>query len=137
MDNKLTNFVFDGIGVDKVHRFLNVTSLRQKLVAENIANVSTPGYQAQKLDFKDELKKVTSDDIRTPMHTTHRNHIPLSSSPERGPKIHSVRLGQDELNSVNIEEQVTAQAENEILYTAGATMLQRKFAGIKNAIVSE
>ena len=35
-----------------LERFLNVTSDRQSLVVNNMANIDTPGYHTQDVDFR-------------------------------------------------------------------------------------
>ncbi|ECJ6694800.1 flagellar basal body rod protein FlgB, partial [Salmonella enterica subsp. enterica] len=37
---------------------LNLRAQRQEILAANIANADTPGYQARDIDFASELKKV-------------------------------------------------------------------------------
>jgi flagellar basal-body rod protein FlgB len=37
---------------DSLEQYMNVISVRQKLVASNIANADTPGYKTQDLDFQ-------------------------------------------------------------------------------------
>jgi flagellar basal-body rod protein FlgB len=39
----------------KLERYLDLLSVRQKLVASNIANSDTPGYQTQDIDFQREF----------------------------------------------------------------------------------
>ena len=38
-------------------RYLDVTAYRQGVVAANIANIDTPGYQRHDINFKQELDK--------------------------------------------------------------------------------
>src|SRR5262249_8194478 len=38
-------------------RYMDLLSARQKLVASNIANADTPGYQTQDVDFQSEFDK--------------------------------------------------------------------------------
>ncbi len=40
----------------QLERYLDLLSVRQRLVTSNIANVDTPGYQTQDIDFADELR---------------------------------------------------------------------------------
>ncbi len=40
-----------------IEQYMNLVSARQKLVASNIANADTPGYQTKDIDFRDELAK--------------------------------------------------------------------------------
>ena len=41
---------------DSLEQYMNVVSLRQKLVASNIANADTPGYKTQDLDFQSSFR---------------------------------------------------------------------------------
>jgi len=40
----------------QLERYMDLLSTRQKLVASNIANVDTPGYQTQDIDFQSEFQ---------------------------------------------------------------------------------
>ncbi len=39
----------------QIERYMDLLSARQKLVASNIANSDTPGYQTQDIDFQSEF----------------------------------------------------------------------------------
>ena len=41
----------------QLERYMDLLSTRQKLVASNIANADTPGYQTQDIDFQFELSE--------------------------------------------------------------------------------
>jgi hypothetical protein len=41
-----------------LERYLDLLSVRQKLVASNIANADTPGYRAKDLDFATEFRSL-------------------------------------------------------------------------------
>ena len=43
-------------------RALDLTSLRQSLVSQNVANIDTPGYQARDIDFRQELQRALGED---------------------------------------------------------------------------
>lgn len=40
-----------------LEKALDVASLRQQVIANNIANVNTPGYAPSKVNFEDEMKR--------------------------------------------------------------------------------
>jgi flagellar basal-body rod protein FlgB len=40
----------------QIERYMDLLSARQKLVTSNIANVDTPGYQTQDIDFQSEFQ---------------------------------------------------------------------------------
>ena len=41
----------------ELERYMDLLSARQKLVASNIANADTPGYQTQDIDFQTRISK--------------------------------------------------------------------------------
>ena len=41
---------------DKLERYMDLLSTRQKLVASNIANIDTPGYKTKDIDFQFEFQ---------------------------------------------------------------------------------
>ena len=45
--------MLDNVGAG-IEQFMNLVSARQKLVASNIANADTPGYQTKDIDFESE-----------------------------------------------------------------------------------
>lgn len=137
MDNKLSSFLFEAAGVSRYRRFLDLTSLRHKLVSSNVANVSTPGYRSQDIDFKQELARSAAQTSRLAGTLTDRNHIPLGEHAERMPKVERTRVKDGDLNSVDIDREVPKMAQNELEFTIAARLLQKKFEGLRKAIVSE
>jgi flagellar basal-body rod protein FlgB len=43
--------------MDLLTRLINVTSLRHDVIAQNVANVNTPGYQTLEVSFEDALQE--------------------------------------------------------------------------------
>lgn len=134
MDSKLTSFLFEATGVDRARRFLDVASMRHKLIASNVANVATPGYESLDIDFKGELAKLSGRSNHLAGMTTNPGHIPLGQHAERTPNIVRTKLGGDDLNSVDIDVEVPKMALNELEYTIGARLLKSKFDGLRKAI---
>ncbi|MCP4683881.1 MAG: flagellar basal body rod protein FlgB [bacterium] len=137
MVNKLTNFIFEKVGVNDYQKFLDLASKRHKLVSGNVANVSTPGYRAQDIDFKGELEKIGSKSSHLQGAVTHAGHIPTGHHADKSPQVTRERVGAEDINSVDIDQEVSKMAQNELLFTVGARLLQMKFEGLKNAIKSE
>ena len=54
------------IGIDKsatlLEKMLDVSSVKHKVIANNIANVNTPGYKKMEVSFADQLEKVLNKD---------------------------------------------------------------------------
>lgn len=66
---------------------LNLRAQRQEVLAANIANADTPGYQARDMDFASELKKVMvrgrQETSGVSLALTSAQHIPARPSPHR------------------------------------------------------
>jgi flagellar basal-body rod protein FlgB len=137
MENKLTSFIFEKVGVNNYQKFMDLASTRHKLVSGNVANVSTPGYKAQDIDFKGELAKIGNKGSHLEGTVTHAGHIPTGNSAERSAKVTRERVAAGDINSVDIDQEVTKMAQNELLFSVGARLLKMKFDGLRNAIKSE
>jgi len=137
IENKLTQFIFTKMGVPTMGKYLDLAAFRHKLVSSNVANVSTPGYRSKDIDFEQEFQKATGKTNHLEGVTTDPGHIPLGAHKGRPPKVNQVQLKDGEMNSVDIDKEVSNMTQNELLYTIGAKMLQRRFEGIKTAITSK
>ena len=137
MDNKLTQLVFNKIEIPRFQKFLNLTSLRHKLVASNVANGSTPGYEAKDIDFDKEFARATGSGPGLEGRVTHERHLPLGQSQGRAPRVHSTKVEAGEMNSVDIDQEIATLAQNELAYTVAARLIKGKFEGLRNAITSK
>lgn len=126
--------MWDKTGVNKFSKMLDVVGFRHKLISGNIANSTTPGYTARDIDFQKEMKKVLGSDKIMPMTTTSAGHI-SNSGPGVRPEIleHSAE-NESDLNGVDIDKEITNMAVNQMRYTIGARILQKKMAFIRKAI---
>lgn len=136
MESKLSDFLFKATGVNRYRQFLDLASVRHKLIAGNVANVSTPGFQSQDIDFKTELARLANTSSEISGTVTHANHIPLGQHPDRVPEVDRTKVARGDLNSVDIDIEVPKMAQNELEFTVGAKLLQMKFDGLKKAITS-
>ena len=137
MENKLTNFLFDGVGVPTYQKFLDLASIRHKLISGNVANISTPGYKARDIDFDSEFERATKSGSNLAGTITNKAHIPTGNHEARAPKPIVSRIKDGDMNSVDIDKEISNLAQNELRYTVGATMLQRKFEGLRKVIQSK
>ena len=137
MSNMLTKFVFDRMGVPTARKFLDLASFRQKIISGNVANVSTPGYKARSIDFDSEFARMTKKTSHLAGQVTNESHLPLGRHDSRTPEVLEDRVPQGEINSVDIDREMADLAENELLFTIAARLLQKKFAGLRTAITSE
>ncbi len=138
MSNMIENTVFKQSGMSLMEKFLDVSSIRQKLIAGNIANVATPGYKSKDLDFHGELKKAVNHKSSLAGTVTHPNHLPVGKSTDSGVDIMVNKTGESNgINNVNIDKEMANLAQNQIYYSIGAKLLARKFQGLQKAITSK
>lgn len=134
---KLTEFIFDKMGVPKFGSYLDLSSFRHKLLAGNVSNVSTPGYKAQDIDFTKEYLKASGSSTQLAGVMTNARHLPTGAHQAKPPDVNRSGIEAGEINSVNVDQEIASMAQNELLFTISAQLLKRRFDGLRNAITSE
>ncbi|MFH2050668.1 MAG: flagellar basal body rod protein FlgB [bacterium] len=137
MDNKIANFLFTKVGMPKFENFLNLSSLKHKLTAGNIANASSPGYRSQNIDFTEELNKASDNSRHIAGSITNASHIPLGHNANKSPEINQASINEGDMNSVDIDNEIAEMAQNELEFTIAAKLLQKKFQVLRKAITSK
>lgn len=115
--------------IEMAKRGLDVAFLRSQVIANNIANVNTPGFKRQSVIFEDALRK-----NRLSAKRYHPKHIPFSY--EKADKPWRIITEHDTIyrndgNNVDLDKEMADLAKNTIYYTAIATRLAKKFALLK------
>ena len=70
--------MFDSVSSLALQSALNGLSLRQRAIANNIANVNTPGYTAQRVSFEAELFRAVAKGTGTVAPTMARSLEPVN-----------------------------------------------------------
>jgi len=137
MGNMIENIVVEKTTIKHYSKLLDLSSLKNKLTAANIANAETPGYKRRTLDFDSELKKSMEKPGLRPTQT-HPRHIPIGESDQRPPKIKVIRSSTNStgVNSVDIDREMAELAQNQITFQFGSKMLEKKFNALKDVIKS-
>lgn len=130
--------VFNKVGVPLMQEYLDLSSAQHKLIAGNLTNVSTPNYRSKELDFHGELRKVLDKDGHLEGARTNPAHLPLGHSRDKGPEIIVNKAPADNgINNVDVDQEVSNLAKNQIYYSVGARLLAGKFDGLRSAIKSK
>jgi flagellar basal-body rod protein FlgB len=116
---------------------LQVRSRRTELLATNLANADTPGYQARDIDFRSVLANAAGGaSSPVTMKATHAGHLQTASATEanadllyRTPLAPSI-----DGNTVDVQLEQAAFAENAVRYQATLSFLSSKFRGLMTAI---
>jgi flagellar basal-body rod protein FlgB len=100
---------------NNLERYLDLLTARQKLVAANIANADTPGYQAQDIDFQFEYRSLVKSQqpqtINTPGMTTRPDG-----------------------NNVDLDREARLLAENAMRFNLATTLLRGDLKQVLSAI---
>lgn len=131
----MTDPILSGSTVQTLKSALDGLSAQQKVIGQNISNVDTPGYHAQKVDFKAALRRALNQNGKVVMQTTHKAHL-SSTRPLDHFQI-SLREGgalRADGNNVDIDVELTQMTETVIQYQALTQLISKKFAGIKQII---
>ena len=98
-----------------LEQYMNLVSARQKLVASNIANADTPGYQTKDIDFRSELENQMS-----------------------GGKLDVVDVSglknKNDGNNVDLDREARLLAENALRFSVASSLVHSELSTIRTAI---
>lgn len=112
---------------------------RQKVLAQNIANADTPGYQAHdltKVDFGAMLKNVTGDQLAVNPVTTQSGHMSPGGNVDNA-KDREQRVTYEVApagNGVSLEEQMINASQTTVDYNLMTTLYQKNVNMIRTAL---
>lgn len=115
---------------------LSASTTRRDVIANNIANVNTPGFRRGEVEFEEMLSTALGDGKQMPIAITNGKHIDTFPSRNVKPVIKTVN---DENmrydgNNVDIEREVADMAKNSIYYNSITQMLGQQYSGIKTIL---
>jgi flagellar basal-body rod protein FlgB len=98
----------------KLERYMDLLSARQKLVASNIANADTPGYQTRDIDFQSEFR----------------------SAAHGAPQIQQVMglATKNDGNNVSLDRESRLLAENALRFNLAAGLMRSQIQQMRSAI---
>ena len=107
-----------GAGKD-IQTYLDLLSLRQKLTASNIANVDTPGYKTQDIEFHEEFRAALQG--------------------ESSPRIVEARglVVKNDGNNVSLDREARMLSETALRFNIGLALLKGEIEDIRKAIRSD
>ena len=130
----LDRVIFNKTKIPALNAVLDVTQLRQRVISNNIANVSTQGYRKQDLRFQEYLNSfVEKPQVEGTL--TDPRHMPVPK-PVQAPEVYEPETGLNDtgLNNVDIDKEMTDLAENHLHFNVGARLLSGGFDGLRKAI---
>ncbi len=106
---------------EALSRALDLRTENQAIIASNIANADTPGYQAQELDFEKALSKAIDTGhgiggVRGEIHNQINDVV------------------REDGNTVDRDAESVNMVQNQMLYDAAADLVKKKLALLKYSI---
>ena len=107
----------------QLEQFLAVTNRRETVIAANMANVDTPGYHAQDIDFQETLTQAMNTSSGSKMNVAVRNVRGLLERPDG--------------NNVDVDRESLLLAQSQLNYQIGTQLLKSGFHQVLSAINGE
>jgi flagellar basal-body rod protein FlgB len=98
-----------------LQHYMDLLSTRQKLVASNMANVDTPGYKTQDIDFQSEFMSFVN------------GQQPQTIQPDGLEQ-------KPDGNNVSLDRESRMLAENAMRFNVASTLVKTQFKQIREAI---
>jgi flagellar basal-body rod protein FlgB len=98
--------------------YMDLLSVRQKLVASNIANAATPGYKAKDIDFQFELQSQLGA---------------AESSPPQVNEVQGLSTHNDG-NNVSLDREARLLSENALRFNVASQLWRSKMRVLRTAI---
>lgn len=109
--------LLDTPNIQALARYLDVVAFRQGLVAQNVANIDTPGYRTRDVNFRRELQKALGSDA-------------ISPAPLDVPGL----LQRPDGNNVSLDREGLLMAETQLQFRTGVQLLRTEFRRLQSAI---
>ena len=122
--------LFGGDTLVATTRALDASSLRQQVIANNLANVNTPGFKRQDVQFEDQLSRALAQKSNpcapassSAIDSVHPCVVTVNSTSERA-----------DGNNVDMEMENVNMAENTLRFDTLAQSVAGYFSGLKAVI---
>src|SRR6266568_4767367 len=103
----------------RLNQYLDAAAFRSGIIAENIANIDTPGYHARDVDFKSQLSSLLGDASQTAKpHVTEVTG--LTERPDG--------------NNVNMDREGLALAQTQLQFQTGIALMKSEIHRLSQAI---
>ena len=126
--------------IDFNGRALLLRSERQRVIASNIANADTPGFQARELDFAQSLRAASAFASGTTLSTTDARHSALGAAAAGGStQLVYATPSQASLdrNTVDMDRERAAFADNGVRYEATLRFINSHVRTMLSAITGQ
>jgi len=110
--------LLDSVSYTAATTALDALALRQRAIADNVANLQTPGYHAQVVRFEDALEHAVRTGSGHADATVRRSLAPTQLNG----------------NNVNLDEQTTLNIETNLRYELATQAVNGQFSSVRTAM---
>ena len=128
----MSNSLFADNATRAAKTALEGLSLRQQVISRNLANIDTPGYQAETINFEETLKHLLDQGGSLPLQVTDEGHQLTTEQQMRFAL--KARLGgsfRADQNNVDVDVEMTEMSETGIQYQAVSQAISQKLLLLK------
>lgn len=119
--------------INVLNKAADASWLREEMIANNLANVNTPGYKRRDVDFQSVLRKELSNMKYETLDSKieHTNLSRLNASPYVDARAYSYRIDR---NNVDVDTENVELASEKIRYDAITDSMTQEFSRLKSAM---
>lgn len=110
--------MFGSVSFDAMSSALDSLALRQRVIADNVANVQTPGFQARRVQFEQALS----------------NAVGEGSGKVQGRVLTSLEPTREDGNNVNLDTEVLSNIDTNLRFQLATRAVDGKFAAVRAAM---
>lgn len=118
-----------------LEKALDAATLRQRVIAHNVANVNTPGFKRTDVIFEEKLVRALGLETGVELYRTHPHHLPAAGfelTPEVVPD-NSTTMRADG-NNVDIDREMVDLAQNSLNFNFAVQQLSGRLAMLRYVI---
>ncbi|GAB2610977.1 flagellar biosynthesis protein FlgB [Paractinoplanes abujensis] len=112
--------MFDDVSSSALRVAVTGLAARQSAIANNIANIETPGYKARKVEFEEALRGAVAKGLS-----------PLGVAPQTRDSLEPTRLNG---SNVNLDEETLSHIDTTMRYQLTLRALDTKYSMLRDAI---
>jgi flagellar basal-body rod protein FlgB len=109
--------------IQLLNKLLDASALRQRVLADNLANVNTPRFKRKDVEFREMLAKAVHSEDAKALSVVQPKIVVDTVSPSRS-----------DGNNVSTQRELGEMTENSLLYQFATRAVGRKYDTIRKAI---
>lgn len=125
----------DRAGLGALKQALHAYALRHRVIAGNIANAETPGYQPRRVTFEEAARRAMGGSTGVEGAVTHSSHMPVGAGPlnPMHPEVVEQTPSGEE-TGVDLQREMVDLVENQLSYRLAVRLLDMKYNQLQAAI---